>query len=102
MSYPYHLNQEAHDEYIEAYERYELKQKGLGNRFMNNVEKKLLQISEHPQYYGKRQNLRFREAKVDNFPYMIVYEFLPRKELIHIAAIYHGKRNSKGKFRRMK
>lgn len=46
---------------------------------MNNVEKKLLQISEHPQYYGKRQNLRFREAKVDNFPYDCVRIFSPKR-----------------------
>lgn len=102
MSCLYQLNRQAHDEYIEAYEWYELKQKGLGDRFMNNVEKKLTQISEHPQYFGKRQNLRFREAKVDSFPYMIVYEFFPRKKLIHIAAIYHSNRNSKKKYRRMK
>jgi hypothetical protein len=32
MPFPYLLNQQAHEEYIEAYEWYELKQPGLGNR----------------------------------------------------------------------
>lgn len=54
MSYPYLFNKDAHEEYISAYEQYEIKQKGLGDKFMNCVEKRLLQISEHPEYYSKR------------------------------------------------
>ena len=102
MTCLYRLHEQAYEEYIEAYEWYEQKQKGLGDRFMNSVEKKLQQINEHPEYFGKRQNSNFREAKVENFPYMIVYEFFNRKQLIHIAAIYHSKRNPKRKYRRLK
>ncbi len=74
MLYRSILHEEAYKDYTEAYEWYELKQKGLGNRFMEYVEKKINQISQHPEYFGKRQ-YNFREAKVENFPYMIVYEF---------------------------
>ena len=101
MSYPYRLHAQAHVEYIEAYEWYELRQPGLGNRFMNAVEKRLKQISQHPEYFGKRHT-HFRETKVENFPYLIVYEFFKRKRLIHIAAIYHSSRSLKGKYRRMR
>jgi len=101
MAYSYRFNQQSHDEYIEAYEWYELKQKGLGDKFMNCVDKRLEQIKEHPEYYGKRYG-NYRETKVENFPYMIVYEFLKRKQLIHIAAIYHSKRNPHKKYREMK
>jgi hypothetical protein len=38
MSYPLKLHEKAHHEYIAAYEWYELKQTGLGNRFMESVE----------------------------------------------------------------
>jgi len=99
VGYPYWLHELAHEEYIEAYEWYELRQQGLGDRFMNAVEKRLQQISEHPEYFSKRK-ANFREAKVPNFPYMIVFEFLKRKKAIHIAAIYHSKRNPKRKYRR--
>jgi hypothetical protein len=51
---------------------------------------------------NRRQRSNFREAKVENFPYMIVYEFFKQKQMIHIAAIYHNKRNPKGKYRRLK
>lgn len=102
MTYSVRLHEQAHEEYIGAYEWYEAKQKGLGDSFMNSVEKRLQQISEHPEYYSKKQSSNFREVKVANFPYMIVYEVFKRKELIHISAIYHSKRNPERKYRRLK
>ncbi|MBD0296055.1 MAG: type II toxin-antitoxin system RelE/ParE family toxin [Flavisolibacter sp.] len=99
MAYPYRLNEQAYEEYIAAYEWYELKHIGLGKHFMESVEKKLRQISEHPEYYSRKQE-NFRVAKIENFPFVIVYEFLKRKQLIHIAAIYHNKRNPKRRYRR--
>ena len=101
MAYPFILHERAHEEYIAAYEWYELQQKDLGKRFMSSIEKRLQQISEHPEYYGKRKG-NYRSAKVENFPYMIVYEFFGRKQLIHVVAIYHGKRNPGNKYRRIK
>ncbi len=70
-----------------------MNKKGLGDRFMVCVERRLKQISEHPEYFWKRQG-NYRAVKVQHFPYLIVYEFFKRKELIHIAAIYHGKKKS--------
>lgn len=84
MAYRYLLNVKAYEEYIETYEWYELKQTGLGDRFMHSVENRLIQISEHPEYFGKRQG-NFREAKVENFPYMIVYES-PRLQVFYVHA----------------
>jgi plasmid stabilization system protein ParE len=102
MGYPYRLHEQAHKEYIAAYAWYEEKQKGLGSRFMTSVEKRLQQISNHPEFYSKKQNTDFREVKVENFPYMIVYEFFKRKQLIYVAAIYHSKRNPNRKYRKLK
>ncbi|ANI90292.1 hypothetical protein A9P82_13915 [Arachidicoccus ginsenosidimutans] len=79
MSYPLLFNQQANEEYAEAYLWYELKQKGLGERFMQCAEKRLNQISETPERYSKKYNLRFREVKVEDFPYMIVHEFSSKK-----------------------
>ncbi len=101
MSYPYKLHEFAHREYIATYEWYELRKEGLGDSFMQAVEKKLKLISKHPEYYSRKKS-NFREAKVTGFPYVIVYEFLTRKKQIHIAAIYHSKRNPRRKYRRQK
>ncbi len=40
MAYLMRLHELAHQEYIEAYEWYDTKQKGLGDSFMNSVEKR--------------------------------------------------------------
>ena len=101
MAYDLRLHEKAYEEYIAAYEWYEMSRKGLGERFMNCVEERLQQISEHPEYFGKRQG-NYRAVKVQHFPYLIVYEFFKRKALIHIAAIYHGKKNLRRKFRKLK
>lgn len=101
MPFTFRLLEEAYKEYIEAFQWYELKQTGLGEKFKNNVEKKLLQISEHPQFYSRR-NHSYREAKIENFPFAIIYKFFSRKKFIEIIAIYHEKRNPKKKYRKMK
>jgi len=99
MPYPYRLHETAYHEYILAYEWYEEHEKGVGDKFMVCVEKKLQQISAHPEYYNKKKG-NFRETKIKDFPYMIVYEFLKNKKIVHISAIYHKKRNPKRKYRR--
>lgn len=65
------------------------------------VGKALQQISEHPEYYGKRQ-ADYKAIKVPNFPFMIVFEVLKQKGFIHIAAIYHASRHPKRKYRKPK
>jgi hypothetical protein len=99
MAFPYKIHQEAHEEYIQAYEWYEIKQNGLGDKFMHAVEKRLQQISEHPEYYGILPG-KFRQVKIEGFPFIIAYEFFKKRKLIHIASIYHVKRNPRKKYRR--
>jgi mRNA-degrading endonuclease RelE of RelBE toxin-antitoxin system len=93
------LHEQASLEYIAAYEWYELKQKGLGDSFMNAVEDCLVRIKQQPALYSKIKG-NFRQIKVHSFPYTIVYEFFPRKKLIHIAAIHHTSRHPKRKIRK--
>lgn len=102
MPFSLRLNEQAHEEFIQAYEWYEEKRAGLGIQFLTSVEKRLQQISENPGYFGIRKSARYREAKIEHFPYMIVYEFFKQKGIVHIAAIYHSSRNPKRKYRRMK
>ena len=102
MAYQLKLHERAYEEYIQAYEWYEQRRIGLGEKFSIKVEEKLSQIIQNPQFYSKRQDNNFREVKVENFPYLIVYEIFDRKDLIHIAAIYHYKRNPKRKYRKLK
>ncbi|MEQ1677477.1 MAG: type II toxin-antitoxin system RelE/ParE family toxin [Chitinophagaceae bacterium] len=94
-------HQLAHEEFLNAVAWYEDQLPGLGTRFLEKVKQKLSQIESHPENFGKIQG-ELRTAKVDKFPYAIVFEFLPRKKVIHISSIYHSKRNPRKKFRRLK
>lgn len=99
MSYQSIFHPQAEEEYFEAYQWYEEKQKGLGERFEKMVELRLQQITLNPENYGFCKT-PYREASTDFFPYTIVYKLNKKKRLIYIAAIYHSKRNPKHKYRK--
>ena len=80
MSYTYRLHLLTKQDYDEAYEWYEDKQKGLGERYLKAVRKKIEEIVLHPEAYSSKSNKRFREARVDFFPYLIVYKVSKRKK----------------------
>ncbi len=101
MDFPSKIHKEAHEEYITAYEWYEDQQEGLGGKFMNVVEKSLLQIRENPEHCSYI-NGTYRQLKIEGFPFTIVYQFFPRRKLVHIASIHHTSRSPKTKFRKEK
>ena len=80
MSYTYQLHPLTKQDYDEAYEWYEDKRNGLGERFLKAVRKKIEEIVLHPEAYGSKGNLKFREAEVEIFPYLVVYKLNKRKK----------------------
>ena len=63
MSFPYSLHEKAYEEYIDAYDWYELRSTGLGDRFMNCVEKRIGFISQNPEYYRLTYTLTLNVAQ---------------------------------------
>ena len=51
MPFSLRLNQQAHEEFMQAYEWYEEKRSGLGIQFLASVEKRLQQISENSRIF---------------------------------------------------
>ena len=100
MSYIYRLHPLTKQDYDEAYEWYEDKQKGLGERFLRAVRKKIEEIALHHEAYGSKGNIKFREAEVDIFPYLIVYKLNKRKKEIYISSIHHSKKHPRKKYRK--
>jgi plasmid stabilization system protein ParE len=78
---------------------YEMEQIGLGSRFKNQVDIKLDFIELHPNSFTKKKN-GLREILIDDFPYSIIYDYKPSKELIVVASIFHNKRNPMKKFKK--
>ena len=52
MAYPYNLHRKAYEEYISGYKWYEEEQKGLGEKFIDSIDKRVEEICEHPEYYS--------------------------------------------------
>lgn len=100
MSFTYRLHSLIQQDLEEGYSWYEDKQKGLGERFLTAVEKKIQSIVSHPETYGSRESKEFREAKVDGFPYTVTYRILKRKKEIHIGSVYHMSKHPRKKFRK--
>jgi plasmid stabilization system protein ParE len=67
MSYTYRLHPLAYKDYYEAYIWYENKQKDLGERFLKAVRNKIQKIALNPKASGHKDNISFREAKVEFF-----------------------------------
>jgi len=99
MAFPSKIHKQAHEEYVDAFEWYEMESAGLGYKFMNEVEKRLQQIRENPECYSYIHGL-YRQALVEGFPYTIAYKFFPRRKLVYISSIHHNSRNPKTKFRK--
>ena len=86
--------EEAERELREASLYYENRQQGLGTRFLERVQRTLLEIGGDPQrfpaYEGKRVARRFRRARGPRFPYVVV--FYSRDDEVVIVAVAHTSR----------
>jgi plasmid stabilization system protein ParE len=87
----------AEKELEEALEWYENRSKDLGKRFLKEVQKKLKVIQKQPDYYAVRQD-HFREAKVKDFPYHVIYRIDESLKVIVVSSIFHTKRNPTSKY----
>ena len=60
-------------EILDAWEWYENKQQGLGDRFIQEVRKKINSVQNNPLHYPLKGN--YRDAQTAIFPYLIVFKF---------------------------
>jgi mRNA-degrading endonuclease RelE of RelBE toxin-antitoxin system len=100
MTYKCEFHSEVEKDYSEAYEWYESQKKGLGERFLSFVRKKVGQIAEHPEHYGVRTRKDHREVQLDIFPYLIVYKIYKRSEAILIISIHNTRKHPRKKYRK--
>lgn len=92
MSYQLVIREEAHLDTVEAYNYYEEKSPGLGERFLDELIQRYTEISQHPEYYGFVDEQKIiRDVKLRHFPYLIVYEIKVDKVIVY--SIFNGYRN---------
>jgi len=80
----------AYNDIDEAIEWYESKSKGLGKRFLFEIEQLIVKISESPFNYSIYHKT-VRRILFSKFPYKIYYTV--HQDTITVLGIYHGKRS---------
>lgn len=84
----------AETEIIAAYNFYEDKQKGLGERFLTAIQTSINSIKLNPFIY-QRKHKHFREGLLKKFPYFLVYEIIG--DSVVIVSVFHTSKNPKSK-----
>jgi mRNA-degrading endonuclease RelE of RelBE toxin-antitoxin system len=100
MNYRIVFHSEVYEDYKEAYTFYEAKQEGLGERFLAALEKKIEKILSSPEIFGEKSKRGYREAKVDAFPYAIVFKIYKQQKTILVNSIHHEKKHPRKKYRK--
>lgn len=89
MMYPHEIKEEAELETLEAYLYYEEKQKGLGDRFLVQLEEYLKRICKNPLHFPLKNG--YREAFIKKFPFLIIYEF--SQETVVVYSVFNTYQN---------
>lgn len=82
MDYKLILKPRAEDDLSEGIQWYESRLKGLGLRFLSQVEKYLEIIRKNPFQYPIRKK-QYRETFIKKFPYIIIYEIIENEIVVY-------------------
>ncbi len=93
------LTSEAEDDIAEADAWYEERSRGLGERFLHEVQRCLVFIIENPKGF-QRVYLQFRQAPLSHFPFVIIYRI--EADMIIIVRVFHTSQHPEKRFRRKK
>lgn len=80
MIYELIIQEEVSLEILEAYIYYENAQKGLGEKFMKQLNKYFLRIQSHLKHFEIKKY--YREAFIKKFPYLIIFDIIDNKIII--------------------
>ena len=98
MTLPIVVRPEARSDVTEACEWYDGKSSGLGQRFLDELDRMFQRIQSHPLLYEEAMK-NVRRARLRRFPYVIYYRVLA--ERIEVLAVLHGRRDPRVWQRRM-
>ncbi|MDB5155840.1 MAG: hypothetical protein JWR50_547 [Mucilaginibacter sp.] len=80
----------AQNEILEAWEWYEDKQQGLGDRFKQEIANKIKLILSNPFHYPRKG--KYIEVNIDHFPYLIVFDYDENEDVVFIISVFHTSR----------
>jgi hypothetical protein len=85
--YQFGVSEAAWNDMDSSCKWYNDQQDGLGKEFLQEVFKTFQYIEKNPLLYAVRFSGQFRFAKVNRFPFLVVYEVLD-KEIV-INSVFH-------------
>lgn len=92
---------EAHNDALNAYLYYEGQRPGLGDKFLVSLDKKYDDLTLHPYHYSfiDEDSLKvLRDIRLDNFPYVIVFEIANNDVIVY--AVHHLHQHPSRKLRK--
>jgi plasmid stabilization system protein ParE len=92
MSWKLLIRPAAFDDLEATRNWYELRQSGLGDRFLDCADETIARIVEQPLWYNIVHR-DIRRTTIHRFPYGVYYRVL--EDTIHVIAIFHGRQSSK-------
>jgi len=87
-------------DFNEAYHWYELREDGLGERFVEAVRSKISIIQQNPDTFSIKHRKGYREALVEQFPYLVVYKVYKSEKVVFVSSISHSSRRPSKKIRK--
>jgi len=93
VSLPLDFHPAVRDEIDDAHNWYEQRRPGLGNNFLDEVQRVLAEITANPARYGFA-DADIREGLLARFPYAVYYRVLADR--IRVLAVYHSSRDPSG------
>lgn len=91
--YQLQVLEKAREDMRRAADWYNKQQSGVGDRFLVEVVRAFRLIEASPLHYEEKYSKKFRFARVNDFPYLIVFKV--KKELVVVNAVFHTSRNPK-------
>lgn len=91
------ISAKAAQEIANSWNWYEDKQRGLGDRFITEVLRKIDTIEQSPELFSPKHK-SYREALVAVFPVLIIYRIDKRKKLVRIVSVFHTARGVRMKY----
>jgi toxin ParE1/3/4 len=92
MQYNLILHSNVESDVSEAYNWYENKQSGLGERFLTELVFCYIKLESYPDFFSKKTKY-YRRLILNHFPYIIAYEI--KNESVFVYAVFHTSRSTR-------
>ena len=96
MYHAIEITEEAEAELDESYYWYQDQSYGLGDRFLEAIQRCLEKIDQYPETFRVFYRSQ-RQAQVQGFPFIVLFEI--RGTVILVHAVFHTRRDPRNKLR---